>query len=58
MLTTILKSFHTLVFIATTSKSITFSPTGIGLILIPISTRIACTFKNSNEVIYETVYQK
>ena len=35
-LSTILKSFDTIVIIATTSSSITLSPTGIGLIMIPI----------------------
>ena len=41
-ITTILKSFDTFVIIATTSSSITFSLTGIGLIVIPISTILAC----------------
>ena len=40
--TTILKSFETFVIIATTSSSITSSLTGIGLIVIPKSTGIAC----------------
>ena len=37
-ITTRLKSFDTFVIIATTSSSITLSLTGIGLIVIPIST--------------------
>ena len=42
MLPTILKSFDTIVIIATTSTSTTLSVTGIGLIPIPISAGTAC----------------
>ena len=42
MLSTLLKSFDTLVIIATTSSSITLSLTGIGLIVIPRATASAC----------------
>ena len=42
MLTRILKSFDAIVIIATSPSSITSRFTGIGLIVIPISTGIAC----------------
>ena len=57
-LTTILKSFDTIVVIATTSASITLSVTGIGLIAIPISTATACGLSITNKVLYEIVMQK
>ena len=41
-ITTILKSFDTFVFIATTSRSNTLSLTGIGLRAITISRATAC----------------
>ena len=53
MLTTLLKSFDTFIIIARTSSSITLSPTGIGLIVTPISTCIACRLTISNKLIYE-----
>ena len=58
MITTKLKSFDTFVIIATTSSSIRLSFTGIGLIVIPISTGLACGLTISNKVIYEIVMQK
>ena len=57
-LTTILKSFDTIVIIATTSTSITLSVTGIGLIAIPISTATACGLSITNKIFYEKVMQK
>ena len=42
MITTLLKSFDTFVFIATTTSSVTLSVTGSGVILIPVSTASAC----------------
>ena len=57
-ITTILKSFDTFVIIATTSSSITLSLTGIGLIVIPISTASACAFSIGNKVIYEITINK
>ena len=57
-LTTILKSFDTIVIFATTSSSITLSLTGFGLIVIPISSSIACGLTISNKVLYEIVKQK
>ena len=55
---TILNSFDTFVIIATTSSSITLSVTGIGLIMIPISTASACALSIGNKVIYEIIINK
>ena len=57
-ITTILKSFDTFVIIATTSSSITLSLTGIGLIVIPISTATACGLSIGNKVLYEIIINK
>ena len=57
-ITTILKSIDTIVIIATTSSSITFSLTGIGLIVIPISTTSACALSIGNKVLYELIINK
>ena len=57
-ITTILKSFDTFVIIATTSSSITLSLTGIELIVIPISTAIACGLSIGNKVLYEIIINK
>ena len=54
----IIKSFETIVIIATTSSSITFSPTGIGLIAVPISTATACGLSISNKVLNEMIINK
>ena len=56
-ITTILKSFDTIV-IATTSSSLTLSPTGIGSIVKPISTATACGLSIGNKVIYEIIINK
>ena len=58
MLTTILKSFHTIVIITTTFSYITLSVTGFGLIVIPISAATACGLSCGNKVIYKVVMQK
>ena len=57
-LTTLLKSFDTIVSIATTSSSITLSLTGFGLIVIPITSSFACGLTITNKVLYEIVMQK
>ena len=54
-ITTILKSFDTLVIIATTLSSITLSLTGIGLIMIQLSTASACALSIGNEILYEVI---
>ena len=58
MLTTNLKSFSTIVIIATTSISIALNPIGTGLIVMPISASIACGITISNKVKYELFLQK
>ena len=58
MITTLLKSFDTFVIIAKTSSSITLSLTGIGLIVIPISTASACVLSIGNKVLYEIIINK
>ena len=58
LITTILKSFDTIVINATTSTSITLSVTGIGLLAIPISTATACGLSITKKVLYEIVLQK
>ena len=58
MITTILKSIDTIVINATTSSSITLSPTGIGLIIIPISTASACALSTGNKVLYQMIINK
>ena len=57
-LTTILKSFDTIVNNATTSSSISLSLTGFGLIVIPISSSFACGLSITNKVLNEIVLQK
>ena len=57
-ITTILKLFDTFVIIATTSSSITLNLTGIGLIVIPISTASACALSIGNKVLYEVITNK
>ena len=58
MLATILTSTETFVIIATNLSSITPSITGIGLVVIPISTGIEFGLTVTNKVIYGIVMQK
>ena len=56
---TMLNSFDTIVvFATTTSSSITLTLTGIGLIVTPISTSIACGLTITNKVSNEIIMQK
>ena len=57
-LTTILKSFDTLVKIATTSFSFTLNFRGIGLIARPKPSGRACGLMIGNEVVYKIIMQK
>ena len=57
-ITTIPKSFDTIVIIATTSSSITLSLRGIDLIAITISTATACGLSIGNKVLYEIIINK
>ena len=58
MLNTLLKSFDTIVIVATKSSSNTLSVMGIGLIEIPISTAISCGLTIRKNLIHEIVMQK
>ena len=51
LITTFLKSFDTVVIIATTSSSIALSVTGFGIIAIPISAATACGLSIGNKII-------
>ena len=55
---TLFKSFDIFGIIATTSSSDTLSVAGIGLIVIPISTAIACALPIGNKLIYEVIINK
>ena len=57
-ITTILKSFDTLVIFATTSSSITLSLSGIGVIVIPTSNASACALSIGNNVFSEVIVNK
>ena len=57
-ITTILKSFDTFIILATTSSSITLSLTGIGLVVVPISTATACGLSIGNKVLIEVIINK
>ena len=58
MLTTLLKSFDTIVIFATTSTSITVSVTGNSLIGIPKGLATTSGLSFGNKVIYEIIMQK
>ena len=58
LLTTTSKTFDTNASIATTTSSITLILTGIGLIVKPKSSSIACGLTLSNKFIFEIVKQK
>ena len=58
MLTTILKSIETNVFIAITSSSITLSVPEIALNAIQLAVATACGLSFGVKVIYEIVMQK
>ena len=57
-ITTILKLFDAFVIFDTTASSTTLSLTGIGLIVIPISTAPARALLNGNKVKYEIIINK
>ena len=58
MFTTWLKTFDTFVIFATTFGSIMLFLTGIGLIVKPISTGIACGLTITNKRLHEINEQK
>ena len=57
-ITTIIRIFDAIVIVATTSGSITLSLSGIGLIVLPISSGILCGLTISNKILYQKVMQK
>ena len=57
-LNTILESVDSIVIIGATSTSITLSVTGIGLIVLPISTGIACALSLGNKVLHKIIINK
>ena len=57
-LNTVLESVDSIVIIATTSTSITLSVTGFGLIILPISTGIACTLSLGNKILHKLIINK
>ena len=57
-ITALLKSFDTFVIVATTSSCITLSLSGIGLIVIPISTVTACGLSIAIKLLYEIIINK
>ena len=57
-ITTILKSFDTIVSFATTTSSCMMSLTGIGLIAIPLSTATVCGLSIGNKLKYEIFINK
>ena len=54
----VLESLDSIVIIAATSTSITLSITGIGLIILPISTGIACTLSLGNKILHKLTINK
>ena len=57
-LNTILKSVDSIVILGAISTSVTLSITGFGLVIVPISTGIACGLSFGNKLLYEMVMQK
>ena len=57
-LNTILESVDSIVIIGASSASITLSITGIGLIVLPISTGIACTLSLGSKVLHKLIINK
>ena len=57
-LNTILESVDSLVIIGATSTSETLSVTGVGLIILPISARIACTLSLGNKQLQKIIINK
>ena len=57
-LNTVLESVDSIVIIAATSTSITLSITGIGLIVLPISTGIACGISLGNKILHKLIINK
>ena len=54
-LNTLLESVDSIIIIAATSTSITLSITGIGLIVLPISARIACGISLGDKILHKLI---
>ena len=57
-LNTILESVDSIIITGATSTSITLSISGIGLFILPISARIACTLSLGNRVLHRLIINK
>ena len=57
-LNTVLESVDSVVIIGATSTSITLSVIGIGLIVLPISARIACGLSLGNKILHKLIINK
>ena len=57
-LNTVLESVDSIVIIGAASTSITLSVTGIGLIVLPISTGIACGLSLGNNILHKLIINK
>ena len=57
-LNTVLESVDSIVIIAATSTSITLYITGIGMIVLPISTGIACVISLGNKILHKLIINK
>ena len=57
-LNTVSESVDSIIIIRATSTSITLSVTGVGLIILPIKTAIACTLSLSNKVLHKIIINK
>ena len=55
---TVLESVHSIVIVGATSTSITLSITGIGLIILPLSTGIACGLSLGNKLLHKLIINK
>ena len=57
-LNTILESVDSIVIIGATSTSITLSVTGVGLIVLPVATGVACGLSLGNKVLHKLIINK
>ena len=57
-LNTILESVDTVLIIGSTTTSVTQSVTGVGLIVVPFSARIACSLSLGNKLLHKVIIKK
>ena len=53
-----MKSVDSIVIIGATSTSVTLSIAGFGMVIVPISTGIACGLSLCNKILHEMVMKK